>query len=113
MFYGKSKWQKNDKRTIPQLYSCGNEENTGRKEGEEDMREIKKFISIDNKEFDNEKECVDYEQTIIDYIADNILSKECSECQNYSLCQYLTEKHVCHKNLCCFIMDSIIKEFGK
>ena len=77
------------------------------------MREVKKFISIDNKEFDNENECVDYEQTIIDYIADNIFSKECSECQNYSLCQYLTENNVCHKNLCCFIMDSIIKEFGK
>ena len=35
LFYGQSKWQRNDKRTIPQLYSCGNEEITGRKEGEE------------------------------------------------------------------------------
>ena len=78
------------------------------------MREVKKFISIDNKEFDNEKECVDYEQTIIDYIADKIMFKECSECQNYSLCHYLIEKNVCHHgNLCSFIMDSIIKEFNK
>ena len=78
------------------------------------MREVKKFISIDNKEFDNENECVDYEQTIIDYIADKMLFKECSECQNYSLCHYLIEKNVCHHgNLCSFIMYSIIKEFNK
>ena len=77
------------------------------------MKEVKKFISIDNKEFDNKKECIDYEQTIIDYIADNILSKECSECQNYSLCQYLTEKNVCPKKLCSFIIDNIKKKFSK
>ena len=28
------------------------------------MREVKKFISIDDKEFDNKKECIDYEHKL-------------------------------------------------
>ena len=113
LFYGKSKWQRNDKRTVPQLYSRGNEEITGRKKGEEDMREVKKFISIDNKEFDNKKECIDYEQNILDYIRSKIMNVNCLECQLNSLCKYLDEINVYEGNLCSFIMDNIKKKFSK
>ena len=77
------------------------------------MREVKKFISIDDKEFDNKKECIDYEQKILDYIRSKIMNVNCLECQLNSLCKYLDEINVYEGNLCSFIMDSIIKEFNK
>lgn len=77
------------------------------------MREIKKFISIDNKEFNTEKECADYEEEILDYVRNELLDIDCLKCQNHSLCRYLFEKNVCRPNLCDFIINNIIKEFGK
>ena len=77
------------------------------------MREVKKFISIDNKEFASKNECIDYEQNIFDYIRSKIMNVNCLECQLNSLCKYLVEINVCEGNLCSFIMDSIIKEFSK
>ena len=78
------------------------------------MREVKKFISIDNKEFNTEKECRDYEQEIKAYICDKLLfQKKCLDCQIRSLCQYLIEKNICKRNLCDFIMDKILEVFNK
>ena len=77
------------------------------------MREVKKFISIDNKEFDNKKKCIDYEQNILDYIRSKIMNVNCLECQLNSLCKYLVEINICEGTLCNFIMDNIKKEFGK
>lgn len=78
------------------------------------MKEVKKFISIDNKEFDNKNECINYEQKIIDYIANELLFlQECSDCQYHSLCQYLIEKNICRANLCDFVMEKILEVIGK
>ena len=77
------------------------------------MREVKKFISIDNKEFDNENECMEYEQNIIDYIHSKIMNINCLDCQLNSLCKYLDEINVCEGNLCSFIMDNIREKFSE
>lgn len=77
------------------------------------MREVKKFISIDNKEFDNENECIEYEQNILDYIRSNLMNISCLDCQHSSLCKYFVETNICRGNLCSFIMDNVIKEFSK
>jgi hypothetical protein len=77
------------------------------------MREIKKFISVDNKEFDTEKECADYEQKMLDYINSNLVFTECSSCQYHALCNYLFEKKICYVSLCDFIKEKTMGEFNK
>lgn len=77
------------------------------------MKEIKKFVSVDNKEFDNKKECLDYEEEMLNYIGKNILFTKCSDCQYHSLCKYLIEKNICRINFCDFMVRKITEEFDK
>lgn len=77
------------------------------------MKEIKKFISIDNKQFDTEKECIDYEQKMLNYIGKSFFLKQCSLCQHQYLCNYLFEKKVYRTDLCDFTLKKLTKEIAE